>query len=59
MDRMDHTTISNADLRDLVASLKTMTNLARQWERFNGHPDSTNDEIETAKAILAEHGEEL
>jgi hypothetical protein len=59
LDKMDHTTISNTDLRDLVASLKAMTNLARQWERFTGEPDSTTDEIETAKGLLEEFGETL
>jgi hypothetical protein len=59
LDKMDHTTIDNTDLRDLLESLKAMTNLARQWERFSGDPDSTTDEIETAKAILAEWGEEI
>lgn len=59
LDRMDHTAIDNTDLRDLLESLKAMTNLARQWERFSGEPDSTTDEIENAKAILEEWGETL
>lgn len=59
LDKMDHTTIDNTDLRDLIQSLKAMTNLARQWERFNGEPDSTTDEIENAKAILEQWGETI
>ena len=59
LDKMDQTVIDNSDLRDLLESLKAMTNLARQWERFSGEPDSTTDEIESAKALLAEWGETL
>jgi hypothetical protein len=59
LDRMDQTVIDNTDLRDLLESLKAMTNLARQWERFSGEPDSTTDEIESAKAILEQWGEAL
>ena len=58
-DKMDHTVIAADDLRELLDALKAMTNLARQWDRFNGQPDGENDEIEVAKSILEEWGETI
>ena len=48
---------SIADQKRTMEHLRLVTNLARQWERFNGQPDSTTDEIEAAEDFLEASGD--
>lgn len=61
IDRMRQSVVDNEWLQEreaereaLIHALEKMTNLASQWERFNGEPTSTDPEIESAKQLLAE-----
>jgi hypothetical protein len=59
LDKMNHSVVDNDMLAereqliaDLADSLDTMTNLAAQWERLNGTPESTTTEIEAARKLI-------
>jgi hypothetical protein len=61
LDRMSKTVVDSDMLADreaeraaLIDALEKMTNLARQWERFNGTPASTTPEIEEAIRLIKE-----
>jgi hypothetical protein len=61
LDKMNKTVVDNDRLAereqliaDLADSLETMTNLAAQWERLNGTPESTTPEIEAARKLIEE-----
>ena len=38
----------------LIDMLEKMTDMAQQWERFSGTPDSTTPDIETARRLIEE-----
>ena len=43
-----------AERTALIGALENMTNLAAQWERFNGVKDGSHPDIEAAKRLIVE-----